>query len=114
MTVRLGELAVRFGCQLRGDPQATVESVSTLETAGPGNIAFLANPRYRKFLATTRATAVILDARNTPDCPTAVLLSENPYAVYARVAALLHPAPQAPPGVHASAKLRAGASGAGT
>jgi len=110
MTVRLGELAVRFGCQLRGDPQATVVSVSTLEAAGPGNVAFLANPKYRKFLATTRATAVILDARNTPDCPAAVLLAANPYAVYARVAALLHPAPQAPPGVHASAIVAADAA----
>jgi UDP-3-O-[3-hydroxymyristoyl] glucosamine N-acyltransferase len=110
MTVRLGELAVRFGCQLRGDPQAAVETVSTLEGAGPGSIAFLANPRYRKYLATTRATAVILDSRNTPDCPTAVLLAENPYAVYARVAALLHPAPQALPGVHASAIVAADAA----
>src|SRR5258705_7869534 len=98
MTGRLGELAVRFGCQLRGDPQAGVETVSTLEAAGPGSIAFLANPQYRKFLATTRATAVILDAPNTPHFPTALLLSQKPYALYPRVPAPPHPAPQAPPG----------------
>src|SRR5882672_3717114 len=107
MTVRLGELAVRFGCQLRGDPELGVEAVSTLEAARPGTVTFLANARYRKFLPATRATAVILEPAYAEECPGAALLSANPYAIYARVAALLHPAPQAPAGVHASAVIGA-------
>jgi UDP-3-O-[3-hydroxymyristoyl] glucosamine N-acyltransferase len=108
MTVRLGELAVRFGCQLRGDPQALVESVATLEAAGRGSVSFLANARYRRFLATTRATAVILEPRHAEACPAAVLLTDNPYALYARVATLLHPTPRAPAGVHSSAVVGTG------
>jgi UDP-3-O-[3-hydroxymyristoyl] glucosamine N-acyltransferase len=103
MTVRLGELAVRFGCRLRGDPEAAVERVATLEAAQPGSVTFLANARYRRFLRSTRATAVILEARHAADCPTATLLADDPYALYARVATLLHPAPVAAPGVHPSA-----------
>jgi UDP-3-O-[3-hydroxymyristoyl] glucosamine N-acyltransferase len=110
MTVRLGELAVRFGCRLRGDPEAAVDSVATLEAARPGSVSFLANARYRRFLRTTGATAVILEARDAPDCPTAALLADNPYAVYARVAALLHPAPMAPAGVHPTAIIDRGAT----
>jgi UDP-3-O-[3-hydroxymyristoyl] glucosamine N-acyltransferase len=110
MTVRLGELAVRFGCQLRGDPQAAVESVATLEAAGPGSVSFLANARYRRFLRTTRATVVILEPRHAQECPTAALLADNPYALYARVATLLHPPPQAPAGVHPSSVVAAGCS----
>src|SRR5882672_151179 len=110
MTVRLGELAVRFGCQLRGDPELGVEAVSTLEAARPGTVTFLANARYRKFLPATRATAVILEPAYAEECPGAALLSANPYAIYARVAALLHPAPQAPAGVHASAVIAADAA----
>jgi UDP-3-O-[3-hydroxymyristoyl] glucosamine N-acyltransferase len=108
MTVRLGDLAVRFGCRLRGDPDAGVESVATLEGAGPGSVTFLANARYRRFLRTTRATAVILEARHADDCPTAALLADNPYALYARVAEILHPPPQAAPGVHPSAVISSG------
>jgi len=105
MTVRLGELAVRFGCRLRGDPQAAVDSVATLGSAQPGSVSFLANARYRRFLSTTRATAVILEPRHAADCPTAALLADNPYATYARVAALLHPLPRAAAGVHSSAVI---------
>jgi UDP-3-O-[3-hydroxymyristoyl] glucosamine N-acyltransferase len=107
MTVRLGELAVRFGCRLRGDPDSGVDSVATLESAQAGSVAFLANARYRRFLATTRATVVILEARHADECPAAALLADNPYAVYARVATLLHPVLQAAPGVHASAVIGA-------
>ena len=57
----LGELAVRFGCELRGDPAAIVDSVAALSQAGPRSITFLANPKYVAQLAETRAGAVILD-----------------------------------------------------
>jgi len=109
MAVALGELAVRFGCELRGDPQVQLERVATLAGAGPGELAFLANPRYRTQLAATRASAVVLDAAAAADCPTAMLVSSNPYATYARIAALLHPPAPLAAGVHPSAQVAAGA-----
>jgi UDP-3-O-[3-hydroxymyristoyl] glucosamine N-acyltransferase len=109
MSVSLGELAVRFGCELRGDPEARVEHVATLANADGSALAFLANPRYRPQLATTRAAAVVLNAEAAALCPTHVLLAENPYATYARIAAVLHPSPAAPPGVHPSALIAASA-----
>jgi UDP-3-O-[3-hydroxymyristoyl] glucosamine N-acyltransferase len=109
MPVRLGELAARFGCELRGDPDATVERVATLQDAGPGALAFLANPRYRKHLATTRASAVVLDARSAASAPTNALVAANPYATYARIAQLLNPAPAFAPGRHPSAVVEPGA-----
>jgi UDP-3-O-[3-hydroxymyristoyl] glucosamine N-acyltransferase len=120
MGLTLGELAVRFGCELRGDPAVLVERIGTLSGAGPGELAFLANPHYRNQLAATRATVVVLDAASAPLCPTAVLIHSNPYATYARIAALLHPEPPpaagAGPGaqIDASARVAASASiGAG-
>ena len=109
MSVSLGELAVRFGCELRGDPEARVERVATLANADGTALAFLANPRYRPQLASTRAAAVVLDAAAAADCPTPVLLADNPYATYARIAAVLYPSPAAPPGVHPTAQVAAGA-----
>src|SRR5207302_1366699 len=109
MWVSLGELAVRFGCELRGDPDSRVERVAALGNADERSIAFLANPRYRAQLAATRAGAVVLNPASADECPTAVLLCDNPYATFARVATILHPLPQPEPGVHASAVVAASA-----
>jgi UDP-3-O-[3-hydroxymyristoyl] glucosamine N-acyltransferase len=109
MGVSLGELAVRFGCELRGDPDAQVERVATLAAAEAGTLSFLANPRYRSQLAATKATVVVLSAAAAEDCPTATLVSADPYATYARIAALLHPLPALVPGVHPSAIVAPGA-----
>src|SRR5579885_2434616 len=109
MGISLGELAVRFGCELRGDPEARVDHVATLANADSHSLAFLANPHYRQQLATTGAAAVVLDAYSAADCSTAALVCENPHATYARIAAILHPHPPAPPGVHPSAVIAPGA-----
>ena len=109
MAVTLGELAVRFGLELRGDPAVRLERVATLANAGPGDLSFLANPRYRAQLTATRAAAVIVNAAAAPECPAAMLVSENPYATYARIAALLYPTPPVAPGVHPSAMVAPGA-----
>ncbi|HEY8051729.1 MAG TPA: UDP-3-O-(3-hydroxymyristoyl)glucosamine N-acyltransferase [Steroidobacteraceae bacterium] len=109
MAVSLGELAVRFGCELRGDPQALVDHVATLANAGARSLAFLANPRYRPQLTATRAAVVVLDPQSADGCPTQALVCENPYATYARIAAVLHPAPVPVPGVHPTALVAHGA-----
>src|SRR6187399_107498 len=105
----LGELAVRFGCELRGDPAAIVDSVAALSQAGPRSITFLANPKYVAQLAGTRAGAVILDAKAAGSSPVPVLIATNPHATYARVAMLLHPDPPLEPGVHPAATVARGA-----
>jgi UDP-3-O-[3-hydroxymyristoyl] glucosamine N-acyltransferase len=110
MTVSLGELAVRFGCELRGDPAILVDSVATLGRAHPRAICFLANPHYRRQLAETTAAAVVIEPRYAAECPVAALIVPNPYATYARIATVLQPprAPQ-PAGVHPSALVAADA-----
>lgn len=105
MTVTLGELAVRFGCELLGDPAATVDSVAALSHAGPSAVTFLANPRYVAQLAGTRAGAVILDAKSAAASPVPSLVASNPHATFARIAALLHPDAPLNPGVHAAATV---------
>ncbi len=107
MTVTLGELAVRFGCELRGDPAATVDSVAALSQAGPRSVSFLANPKYTEQLDNTRAGVVILDARSADKSPVPSLIAANPHATFARVAALLHPEIPLNPGAHPGAFVAA-------
>ena len=47
----LAELAARFGLEVRGDAGTLIHGVGTLAGAGPGQLSFLANPRYRRELA---------------------------------------------------------------
>ncbi|MFI4887275.1 MAG: UDP-3-O-(3-hydroxymyristoyl)glucosamine N-acyltransferase [Burkholderiales bacterium] len=112
--ISLAELARMTGATVDGDGSVVVESVATLERAGSRDIAFLANPRYRAQLATTRAVAVIVgrDAVHETSLPKLVAL--NPYATYARVATILHPARASSPGVHPSACIDATATVAAT
>jgi UDP-3-O-[3-hydroxymyristoyl] glucosamine N-acyltransferase len=105
VTMTLGELAVRFGCELRGDPDTVVEGVGSLTQAGPRAVTFLANPKYVSQLKDTRAGAVILDAKSAASSPVPALVAANPHATYARVATLLHPDAPLNPGIHAAASV---------
>lgn len=109
MSVSLGELAVRFGCELRGNPDTPIERIATLGNADARSISFLANPRYRAQLGETLAAAVVLDARSAASCPVPMLVCSNPYAVFARISTLLNPTPAMPPGIHPTAVVAAGA-----
>ncbi len=101
----LGELAAQVGAELHGDPAITVRRLATLDQAGAGDLSFLYNRRYRKFLKVTAASAVILYPADAADCAVAALVMDNPYLGYARAANLLAAAPQPPAGVHATAAV---------
>jgi UDP-3-O-[3-hydroxymyristoyl] glucosamine N-acyltransferase len=104
----LSELAKRLGCALRGDGSVEVLRVSGIEDAGPGDLSFVANPRYLAHLARTRASAVIV--ADGVETPLPSLLTPNPYLAFARAVALLHPELRPAPGVHASASVDPSAS----
>jgi UDP-3-O-[3-hydroxymyristoyl] glucosamine N-acyltransferase len=109
VSVTLGDLAERHDCVVRGDSSTRVSRVATLTDAGEDAISFLANPAYRKYLAETRAAAIILSPGDVDLCPTAALVTDNPYLVYARVAADLNPPPGFEPGVSDEATVEQGA-----
>src|SRR6266536_5459280 len=105
--VSLAELASRTGTRVDGDAAVRVERVATLEGATPGSIAFLVQPRYRARLAVTRASAVIVAPVLASQTPLPKLVSDDPYATYAKVAQILHPAPQVQRGIHPTAVVDA-------
>jgi len=107
MRIALGELAVRFGCQLSGDPDVVVDHVAPLQSAGAGALSFLANPRLSSQLAATRASAVVLEPRSRAASPVAALIGANPHALFARIAGVLHPPPPLRPGIHPTAIIDA-------
>ncbi|MGB5738725.1 MAG: UDP-3-O-(3-hydroxymyristoyl)glucosamine N-acyltransferase [Woeseia sp.] len=105
MAVSLGELAARFGLELQGEPATQVSRVATLANAGTDAIGFYANRAYLEDLKATQAAAVILQPAHSGDCPTNALFATDPYLVYARVAAILHPVQTHAAGIHPSAAI---------
>ncbi len=101
-TMTLAEIAERLGCELRGDGAIAIGAIRGLEEAGPGDLTFLANPKYAAQLAATRASAVIVATRY-PELPVATLRAENPYLCFARALELFHAPHRPPPGIHATA-----------
>jgi UDP-3-O-[3-hydroxymyristoyl] glucosamine N-acyltransferase len=99
----LSDLSARFGLELRGRGEHLIEGIGTLPEAESTDVTFLANPAYRKHLASTRAGAVILKESDAAGCPTNCLVAGDPYLAYARLAVLFDPRPAAAPGVHATA-----------
>lgn len=105
----LQEIARRLGGEIAGDPAVEVDGVATLDEAGPRQITFLANPRYRAKLAGTRAGAVIVGARDRDATAIPRIVADNPYAYYARTVALFHPPRAAVAGAHPTAVVDPGA-----
>lgn len=101
----LGELAEWLGLELRGDARHVIDAVGTLSGAGDNAITFLANRAYRRQLPGTRAGVVILSDRDAGACPVHCLVSDDPYASYARAAKLFDRRPQAHPGIHPTAVI---------
>jgi UDP-3-O-[3-hydroxymyristoyl] glucosamine N-acyltransferase len=104
----LGELAVRFALELRGDPDTRVSHIATLAQAAPGSLSFLADSRYRRDLVTTRASAVVLAPADAPACRVAALVTENPRLAFAHMAALMYPEPKYAPAIHPTAVVATG------
>lgn len=99
---KLAELAAIVGAELIGTPDLSISGLATLQNAQSGQIAFLDNVRYRKYLPSTKASAVILTATNKDICPTNALVVKNPYLAYAKVATLFDQKPLPTSGIHPS------------
>jgi UDP-3-O-[3-hydroxymyristoyl] glucosamine N-acyltransferase len=109
-TMHLGELARRLGAELvAGEGESLAESaaceiedVAGIETAGPANVTFVANPKYAAMARSTKAGALIVEP-SFPELAAATLRIQNPYLAWSHAIEIFHPAPRYEPGVHPTA-----------
>lgn len=102
---RLADIVARFGGQVMGDAETRVQQIGTLEHATSGEIAFLANAKYRKQLDVSKASAVILSKADADATELPRIVCDNPYSYFAKLSAFLNPLPECVPGIHASAVI---------
>lgn len=109
VTYRLADIVAHFGGRVLGNADTAIAQVASLEQAEEGNIAFLASGKYRAQLEATHASAVIVGENEADATTLPRIVSDNPYAYFAKVSALLNPVQQTKPGIHASAVIGEGA-----
>ena len=102
--MKLRALAEHLGCRLEGDGDIEITGVAPLDSAAPGHVTFLANPKYQSALAHTKASAVFL-RDDVTGAPCAALRTREPYLAFARAVGLFAPSWRPPSGVHAMAAV---------
>ncbi len=102
--MKLRDLAAQLDCRLDGDGDLEITGVAGIQEAVPGQLTFLANPKYQNALSVTRASAVLLREEGG-GAPCAVLRTRDPYLAFARAVALFAPAWRPAPGVHQLAAI---------
>lgn len=102
---RLADIVARFGGHVVGDADTQVSQIGTLEKAVAGQIAFLANAKYRNQLETSQASAVILSESDADATQLPRIVAANPYAYFAKLSAFLNPLREFAPGIHPSAVI---------
>ncbi|RJP74525.1 MAG: UDP-3-O-(3-hydroxymyristoyl)glucosamine N-acyltransferase [Candidatus Abyssobacteria bacterium SURF_17] len=99
MQKSLGEIAELVGGILEGDPSVLITGASGIKDAGPGDITFLANPKYLPLLPTTKASAIIVGP-DTVVNDKHVIRTVNPYLAFTEVLKLFAVHTPVPRGIH--------------
>ncbi|WP_038174012.1 MULTISPECIES: UDP-3-O-(3-hydroxymyristoyl)glucosamine N-acyltransferase [Vibrio] len=107
VTLSLADLATITGGTLYGDGNATVTMVAPMDKAQQGHVTFLSNPKYAKHLAECQATLVMVKEAQREHAKGNVLVVEDPYVAFARVAQALDTTPSPASEIAASAVVAA-------
>lgn len=105
---KLSELINGLDATIKGDPNCLITGVGPIQEAQPGQITFLTNSLYRKYLPNTQASAVILAESDATECSTNAIISRNPYYIYAKVAAFFDDQHENDIGIHPTAVIGTG------
>jgi UDP-3-O-[3-hydroxymyristoyl] glucosamine N-acyltransferase len=96
---RLGELAALVGGEVIGDASLVITGVNGLTEAGPGELSFYGNTRYRQKLQETKAAAVLVNGSALPKLALAWVRVANPHLAFAKITAVFHPQPKPQAGI---------------
>jgi len=102
--MKLKDIATYLGGTIVGDETTDISRIRGIDDADEGDLTFLANPRYRSRLATTRASAILV-APGTEEPGQTLLVVDDPYVALARALMLLYPETHEKVGVSEAASI---------
>ncbi|MGR6980860.1 UDP-3-O-(3-hydroxymyristoyl)glucosamine N-acyltransferase [Testudinibacter sp. P27/CKL/0425] len=107
----LQQLAEQVGGELRGNPNATVESIAALDKAQAQQLSFISNAKFRELLATSAAGCLLVSSSDVDFChpDSNLIIVKDPYIAYALIAQLMDDTPKAASGIAASAVVSSSA-----
>jgi len=105
--MKLAELAEKTLSEIEnGSGDTEITSAAGLDLAGPGEITFLANPKYTPQIKETKASAIFLNEGVAIDrSDIAVLRAKDAYLAYTRALRLFHPLMEVDAFVHPTAVI---------
>ncbi len=106
---RLHEIAEYLGATVVGDGNIEIHDIRGIDEAGEGDLTFIANPKYRKKLESTGASAVIV-GQGTVASDKNLLVVDDPYASMAKALALFYPEEKHTSGISDDAWIESGAT----
>ena len=101
----ISDIVATLGGQVIGDGATLIKRVSSLNNAKPGDLCFINDSKYQKELNTCNASAYVLRARDANLTKSPSIIVDNPYAYFAKVAALLNPETKPIAGIAQSAVI---------
>lgn len=116
MQISLADIAKQLGLELRGDGSVLISRIAPLDKSGEGDISFMTSAKYRDQLSQCQASALILAPAVADEFAGNVLLADDPYLAYAKLAQLMDTTPACAEGIaesaviHPSAQLGEGVS----
>ncbi|QTS83711.1 UDP-3-O-(3-hydroxymyristoyl)glucosamine N-acyltransferase [Coxiella endosymbiont of Amblyomma nuttalli] len=102
-TYTLNELAAAIGAIVQGDDSCKIHNIAPISHAKAGEISFLADRKYQKYLTRTQASAILLNKKLAAICPVNALVMQNPKLGFIKLLALLRPKSLPPVGIHPTA-----------
>ena len=109
--ITLAEIASLTGGELFGERELEVHTVAPMDKSGDGEVTFLSNPRYAKYLGQCNASLIMVKPEHKDLCLGNVLVVSDPYVAFAKVAQALDSTPSmASNGIHPSAVVADDAS----
>ena len=105
MAFSLKELAEHTNSIVKGDKSILINSVAPLQDAEAGQISFISNPKYRKFLNQSNASAIILSPELAKQYAGNALISADPYLTFAKVVFTLNKPTDSISSIHSSAVI---------
>jgi UDP-3-O-[3-hydroxymyristoyl] glucosamine N-acyltransferase len=109
-TYSLNEIVNELGGQVIGDGLALISRVSSIAYAQAGAISFISDSKYLKALADCQASAVVLKPEHADSTDLPKIVTDNPYAYFAKISTLLNPIKKLAPGIASSATVSSTAS----
>ncbi|MBN2356938.1 UDP-3-O-(3-hydroxymyristoyl)glucosamine N-acyltransferase [candidate division KSB1 bacterium] len=108
MSYNLKEIAKIAGASIEGDAGVEITGLAKIEEAGPGQLTFIANPKYEKYIHQTRASAILV-ADDFPKSDKTLLRCKDPYFAFLTLAQKLYGmGPSLARGVHPTAIIGEG------